>query len=162
MRAHLTLAGLLLIACTFAWTQTVVEGTIHDKSGTAVAGATVDLKRSNGSPLASQVTTTDGHFRFNAVDAGAYRLQATAPNFYISAYEFVLRQRQPVAVDLQLERKETVSQQVEVREQVTTISWPCAALNFRFTNLSMACRFSTTCSLSFLPESVRKSSKLST
>lgn len=136
MRSYV-LAGFLILSAASGWAQSVVEGTVRDKSGAAVAGATVDLKRANGTEASSQVTTADGHFRFAAVDAGAYRLQATAPSYFISAYEFVLRQRQPVAIDLEMERKETVSQQVEVRERYLTVDPQKTGSSYTFTSADL-------------------------
>lgn len=117
-----------------AWGQTVVEGTVHNQSGAAVSAATVELLRSNGSQVAAQTTSTDGHFRFNALDSGAYKLQATAPNFYSSTYEFVLRPRQPLTVDLELQPKQSVSEQVEVREKYLTVDPEKTGSSYTFTH----------------------------
>jgi hypothetical protein len=116
------------------WAQTVVEGTVRDRAGAVVPGATVNLKRENGSQVVAQITAADGHFRFNAIDAGSYRLQATAPTFYSSISEFVLRQRQPVEVDLELQRKESISEQVEVREHYLTVDPQKTGSSYTFTS----------------------------
>ena len=134
MKAFRLLAALILVLPGATWAQTVVEGTVHDKTGAAVAGATVDLERENGSQVAAQMTSADGHFRFNAIEAGAYKVQATAPNFYSSTYEFVLRQRQPVAVDLELERKQSIAERVEVRERYLTVDPQKTGSSYTFTS----------------------------
>src|SRR5215471_21310830 len=116
-----TLGVLLLLLTPILPGQTVVEGTVHVSGGAVLPGVTIELNRENGSQVAVQISTADGHFRFNAIEAGAYRVQATAPKFYSAASKFVLRPRQPVAVDLELQRKELVSEQVEVREHYLTV-----------------------------------------
>jgi TonB-dependent receptor-like protein/carboxypeptidase family protein len=134
MKAFRFLATLILFLPGVAWAQTVVEGTVHDKTGFAVAGATVELERENGSQVAAQMTAADGHFRFNAIEAGAYKVQATAPNFYSSTYEFVLRQRQPVALDLELERKESIAERIEVKERYLTVDPQKTGSSYTFTS----------------------------
>ncbi len=137
MRAYTLLVGLVLLSLSFGWAQTVVEGTVHDKTGAAVAGATVELKRDNGSQVAAQMSAADGQFRFNAIEAGAYRVQAAAPNFYSSVYEFVLRQRQPVAVDIELVRKESASERVEVNEHHLTVNPQKTGSSYTFTRAEL-------------------------
>ena len=132
MRTCTWLLTALILSLT-AWGQTVVEGMVRDKSGAAVTGATVELQRTNGSQVAAQTTSADGHFRFNAIESGAYRLQATAPTFYSSTYEFVLRPRQPLTVDLELQPKQSVSQQVEVREKYLTVNPEKTGSSYTFT-----------------------------
>jgi outer membrane receptor protein involved in Fe transport len=124
----------LVVLLPTSWAQTVVEGSVHDKTGAVISGATVELKRENGSQVAAELTAADGHFRFNAMAAGAYRVEATAPNFYPSAFEFVLRQRQPVAIDLELQRKQSVAERVEVREHYLTVDPQKTGSSYTFTS----------------------------
>jgi len=137
MRAYTVLVSLVLLWQPFGWAQTVVEGTVHDKTGAAVAGAMVELKRDNGSQVAAQMSAADGQFRFNAIEAGAYRVHATAPNFYSSAYEFVLRQRQPLTLDIELERKESVAERVEVKEHYLTVDPQKTGSSYTFTRADL-------------------------
>jgi TonB-dependent receptor-like protein/carboxypeptidase family protein len=137
MRAYTVVVSLVLLWQPFGWAQTVVEGTVHDKAGAVVAGATVELKRDNGSPVAAQMSAADGHFRFNTIEAGAYRLQASAPNFYSSTYAFVLRQRQPLALDLELEGKKSVSERVEVKEHYLTVDSQKTGSSYTFTRTEL-------------------------
>lgn len=137
MRYLALLTSLVFLSLPFGRAQTVVEGTVHDKSGAAIAGATVELKRDGGSQVAGQISASDGHFRFNAIEAGAYRLQAIAPNFYPSGYEFVLRQRQPVAVDLELERKQSLTERVEVKDRYLTVDPQKTGSSYTFTRAEL-------------------------
>src|SRR5262249_20656363 len=99
-----------LSAVTFA--QTVVDGSVHDSSGAAVAGASVKLTRENGSVAESASTAADGSFRFAIVEAGPYTLQVEAAGFYPAEHGFVLRPRQPQSLVIDLQKKETVQEKV--------------------------------------------------
>src|SRR5438552_16189301 len=89
------LAGLMSTA---VCAQTAIEGFIRDNAGSVVPGASIALKRAEGSIV--QQTTSDaiGKFRLAAVEAGAYTLKTEAPGFYVSNYDFVLRARQPLSL----------------------------------------------------------------
>jgi len=113
--------------------QTVVQGTVHDRSGAAVASATLELSRENGSHVATSVTVSTGQFRFTAIPSGDYRLQGSAPEFYPSSYEFLVRQREPVEVDVVLQKKEAVAEQIEVREQHLTVDPQKTGSSYTFT-----------------------------
>ena len=125
---------LILLIASLACAQTLIEGVIHDKNGAPVAGATVELKRDNASLAAAQLSTAEGHFRFNAIDAGSYRLQVTASNFYPAAYQFVLRQRQPLAVDLEMEPRQSAAQRIEVNEHYLTVDPQKTGSSYTFTH----------------------------
>jgi hypothetical protein len=113
--------------------QTVVRGTVQDRTEVTVAGATVELLRDNGSLVASQTTTSDGHFLFNAVAAGEYHLRAATPNSYPSSYEFVLREREPVDLDIVLQKKQNISEQVNVLEERMTVDPQKTGSSYTFT-----------------------------
>lgn len=57
-----------------------VAGTIADANGSAVAGATISISR-DGKTAAQVNSGADGEFRFDAVEAGRYKLTATADGF---------------------------------------------------------------------------------
>ncbi len=137
MRFSVFLVSLVFFCSFLTRAQTILEGTVHDKAGAAIAGATVELRRDNGSQVAAEMSAADGHFRFSAVEAGEYRVEASAPHFYSSAYEFVLRPRQPLAIDLQLERKESVSQRVEVKEHYLTVDPEKTGSSYTFTRAEL-------------------------
>ncbi len=137
MRFCALLLATMALSLPFLWGQTVVEGTVHDRAGNAIAGATVELKRENGSQVTAQISSADGRFRFNAVEAGEYRVQASAPNFFSSVYEFVLRSRQPLAIDLELQPRESVSQRVEVRERYLTVDPQKTGSSYTFTHAEL-------------------------
>src|SRR5882724_3867138 len=112
---------LAAIFSTVATAQTAVDGLLRDAAGKAVAGANVVLQRAEGS-IAQQITSdASGKFHFATVEAGAYRLKADAAGFYLASYDFVLRARQPPAFTVELQRKESVQQTVEIKAGYRTI-----------------------------------------
>ncbi len=132
LRAILTL--FLITASTLTFAQAVIDGAVHDAAGKPVSGATVQLLREHGSPVLSPPTAADGGFHFNAVEAGPYTLKVEAPNFYPVEHSFVLRPRQPFSLAIELQPKETVQQQVEVRSTYQTIDPEKTGSSYTFTH----------------------------
>jgi len=114
-------ACLFLLSCTSAIAQTIVEGAVHDNSGRALANATVSLGHPDAAIVLTTSTDIEGKFRIFAVEAGAYRLRVQAGGYYASTYDFVLRSRQPVSLNIELQNEETVRQSVEVSARYLTV-----------------------------------------
>src|SRR5256885_4807166 len=114
-------AFLLLSSCGSAFAQTIVEGMVHDNSGSAVANASIFLGHPDVVDYLTTITDADGKFRISAVEAGAYRLRVQATGYYVSTYDFVLRSRQPVSLSIDLQKEETVRQSVEVSARYLTV-----------------------------------------
>jgi len=112
---------LAAIFSTVATAQTAVDGLLRDPAGKAVAGANVVLQRAEGSIAQQTTSDASGKFHFATVEAGAYRLKADAAGFYLASYDFVLRARQPLALTVELQRKESVQQTVEIKAGYRTI-----------------------------------------
>src|SRR5690349_9760496 len=111
---------LLAVLTVTAAAQTAIDGIVRDQDEKAVANATVTLQRAEGSIAQKTNSDSDGHFRFAAVDAGAYTLSTDAQGFFPAKYDFVLRARQPLSLSLDLQRKATVEQKVEVNANYLT------------------------------------------
>src|SRR2546423_1053156 len=77
--------------------------------------------QSNSSLVASWTTGADGRFLFKSIEPGEYRVRAVRPSFYPAFYEFVLRQREPVELEIVLQKEQSASEKVEVRVQHLTI-----------------------------------------
>ena len=76
----LTLA--LLASISHAQVSSRLTGAIHDPSGAAVPGATVEVFLPGGArPIASTQTTTDGLFTFVSIPSGTYDVFVTAAGF---------------------------------------------------------------------------------
>jgi len=125
---------LVLGASVPAAAQTAVEGFVRDASGNVVPGASITLQRSEGPVLRSTITDANGKFHFAAVDAGAYKLKTEAPSFYPTSYEFVLRSRQPFALTLELQKRETIRENVEVNAGYLTVDPEKTGSSYTFTH----------------------------
>ncbi len=112
----------------------MLEGTVHDPAGAPVANASVQLVRENGSAAQTSPTAADGSFHFNTVEAGPYTLKVDAPGFYPAEHRFVLRPRQPLSLAIDLQRKETVQEKVEVRSTYQTIDPEKTGSSYTFTH----------------------------
>ena len=113
--------------------QTVMEGTVHDATGNLISGVAITLQH-RGQRVAQNTTTdSEGKFHFAAVEAGAYELKAEAAGFYPSTYNFILRPRQPLALTVELQRKATVSEKVEVHAKYETIDPEKTGSSYTFT-----------------------------
>ncbi len=101
--------------------QAVVEASIEDANGQAVALATVSLVRSNGSVAEAGRTDATGKVQFLALEPGAYILRVTASGYYESTYAFTLRPRQPLSLTVSVQRSQSVQQKVEVTAGYETV-----------------------------------------
>ncbi len=61
-------------------TSAVIAGVVVDSGGGVIPGATVDLAR-NGKSIGTRVTNALGQFRFDALEAGEYRLTVALSGF---------------------------------------------------------------------------------
>jgi len=91
------------------------------RCGPTLADASVSLQHREGGTALTTVSDSDGKFRFSGVGAGACTLQAEAANYFKATYEFVLRPRQPISLNIELQPKETLRQEVEVQSNYLTI-----------------------------------------
>src|SRR3712207_518253 len=76
------LLSLLTAAPATAQTGTSsVRGTVADAQGNVVPGATVTLVDPATNQTRTQVSTADGHFAFDLIPPGTYRVEAEAKGF---------------------------------------------------------------------------------
>ena len=59
----------------------IVNGTVVDETGTAIAGAKVSLTHSGTSAGMDVLSSADGHFSYPSVPPGPFRLTVSSPNF---------------------------------------------------------------------------------
>src|SRR6266852_1152121 len=129
----LRVACLVLFVPAVAIAQTAVEGTVHDTGGRPVANASISLRHQDGAIVLTTVSDGSGKFRFPAVEAGAYSLMVEAADYFNPRYDFVLRPRQPVSLSIELQRKETLRQSVEVPANYLTIDPEKTGSSYTFT-----------------------------
>src|SRR6267142_2616137 len=78
----LGLVLLLFAGATLSQTgTTAVRGVITDKTGAAIAGATVKLSNASQGFERQTVSTTAGEYEFLVLQPGTYSLHVEAPNF---------------------------------------------------------------------------------
>src|SRR5437868_2569495 len=113
--------------------QSLVEGTVRDSAGQAVAGASVALRHAEAGTVANASTDAEGKFHFAGVEAGANAIRVEAEGYFVATYDFVLRGRQPVSLNIELQRKETLRQSVEVMAQYLTVDPEKTGSSYTFT-----------------------------
>ncbi|HXN53819.1 MAG TPA: TonB-dependent receptor [Candidatus Acidoferrum sp.] len=129
----LCLLGPILFSPSFVFAQTTVDGAVHDASGLPIANASISLQHQDGAKLQAATTDANGKFRLLALQAGAYSLQVQAPDYFPLHYEFVLRPRQPLSLNLDLQAKQTVKESVEVHAGYLTIDPEKTGSSYTFT-----------------------------
>ena len=104
-------------------------------SGAAVPNSNVALQRDESKAVAATTTTDSaGKFRFMAVDGGEYTLKVDRDGYYpASMFQFVLRARQPLSVNIEVDRKETLRERVEVQAQYLTVDPEKTGSSYVFT-----------------------------
>ena len=124
----------LMASSALAFSQTLLDGTVRDAGGKPVNNASVQLLGENGKPVQTSTTEPDGTFHFTAVEAGPYTLKVDAAGFYPAEHSFVLRPRQPFSLAIELQPKQTVQEQVEVRSTYQTIDPEKTGSSYTFTH----------------------------
>jgi TonB-dependent receptor len=107
----LTLLLLLFVSLTYA--QSIVKGTITDKSGQPLVGATISLKnQSTGTKIYSSAGL-DGTYIFKNVDKGKYELEAKYVSYNDEEKDFET-DGAPVVINLSLHEKGNTLNEVAV------------------------------------------------
>src|SRR2546425_6911089 len=122
----------LTFGSTIAAAQTAIEGSLHDNTGKPVPGAILTLKPSEGTS-AHETSNSAGEFHFGAVGAGTYTLQAEAPGFYPTTYNFILRPRQPMSLTIELQPKQSAQQTVKVHAHSLIVDPEKTGSSYTFT-----------------------------
>src|SRR6267378_3503079 len=128
------LIGLIVLSPSIIFAQTTVDVAVHDSAGLPIANASISLQHQDGAKVQETTTDANGKFRLTALEAGAYSLQVQAANYYPLHYEFVLRPRQPLSLNLDLQKKETLQESVEVRAGYLTINPEKTGSSYTFTH----------------------------
>jgi len=80
-----------------------ISGTVTDKTGSAIAGADVDLKNASGNLTRNTVTNADGAYVISGLPGDTYDLTVTAKGFQkFTAQRVVLQVAEKARVDVQL------------------------------------------------------------
>src|SRR2546422_10069097 len=109
-RRLLTMNKIRLIALIVGWlsvawgvsAQTAsVTGAIHDETGGALPGVSIELRGGPGTPIVA-VTDNQGTYRFDGLAAGRYEVSVTLPNFAAAHREVTISPTGTSRVDLVL------------------------------------------------------------
>ena len=79
-----------------------ISGTVSDPSGAVIAGAKVELHNVVTGYAQSEVTDSNGAFRFNSVPMNNYRLTVSAPGFSPKTQDLDVHGSVPVTVNMAL------------------------------------------------------------
>jgi Ca-activated chloride channel homolog len=101
MRVLLAAILVLFVTLTGQAAGVVVQGTVVDPAGSAIAGATVELV-SAGKTVISTVSGAGGAFRFADVAAGSYEIRVTLSGFRQSRAEMTVGTSAPPPVRIKL------------------------------------------------------------
>src|ERR1700691_53255 len=138
MRRCLTVLGLLLVlACTRGRAQSTQGsfiGSVTDKAGAVVPGATVTLTNTDEGAVRTTTSNGVGEYHFEDVKAGRYSLEIAAPGFEKwKASGVALEVRQELRVDVKLSIG-TVRQEVQVTgDMVSAIETDSPTVSGTFT-----------------------------
>ena len=125
-----------------AWGQSLLEGRVTDPAGKPIPGAELVLKR--GGLELRRTTDADGRFSYLALPVGEYELVISAAGYYSAEQELAVRPRQPLLVQIELARKVSAAETVEVRSADISLGETASA------------RLLTNTELAALPEPVKR------
>jgi hypothetical protein len=97
----------------------VLRGQVTDPSGAAIAGATVVLTPTTGTPITAQ-TNSQGMYEFKSLPAGKYSLTVVAAGFNLHENDSVEIADQPLRLNVAM-TIEVQQQQVQVSDTAPTI-----------------------------------------
>jgi len=135
-RPRLHLAATVLAAVLFSApisAQSLLECSVRDASGAAIGNAAISLRHNDGEVVLESVTDSQGKLQFPPLDAGTYVLRVEAKGFFPASNEFILRAREPVALNIQLEKKTGAHETIAVVSNYRTIDPDKTGSSYTFT-----------------------------
>src|SRR5271156_2393028 len=103
-----------------AATATDLTGSVADPEGAAIVNARVTLQALDRDAAPQTATDQDGHFEFHGVLPGNYTLRVAIPGFDEVDRPVIVRDAEPLAVDVQLKLAAT-NQEVKVSTDVLDV-----------------------------------------
>ena len=92
----------VLAGAGYAQSSGLIEGVVNDPSGSAIAGAAIEIHNPVSHYDRSTTTDTDGKFRFANVPFNPYHLAVTAAGFAASSMDVDVRSAVPMSVTVTL------------------------------------------------------------
>ena len=122
----------LAAACLAQTGTTAIRGVVTDKTGAAIAGATVKLSNPAQGFERQTVTTAAGEYEFLVLQPGTYSLHVEAPNFRRHEQKNIqLAVNLPATINVTLELG-TTTEVIEVSAQTVAINTTDASLGVAF------------------------------
>ncbi|MGH9719436.1 MAG: carboxypeptidase regulatory-like domain-containing protein [Bryobacteraceae bacterium] len=125
----------LLAVCFFlaaaALAQTgsgTIQGTVHDSSGAAIAGAKVGVQHVQTSGQHESITNEVGYFQFSSVQTGSYRITISAAGMQTWEGELVLQVGQTAALEPVLKVGATTTEVTVVGDVTPLVTTTSATL----------------------------------
>jgi hypothetical protein len=123
------LLGLFAASQAAAQDTGYISGTVSDKSGAAIANATVVIANANGATTQTTTTNTDGAYVVAGLPGGSYNLTVTATGFQkYTANGVVLNVGSKIRVDVPLTVGSVSEEVVVTGESVAQVETTSAAL----------------------------------
>ena len=119
--ATLRVLWFVLALTVYASGQALVDGIVYDPEREPIVRATVSLQRPGFSISQTAETDGAGRFQFGVVESGDQRITVQADGYYPAQYNFLLRARQPVSLSIDLQKKQTVQQTIQVNARFLTV-----------------------------------------
>jgi Ca-activated chloride channel family protein len=121
-----TTAGFWL-CCTASWAQQqqqpnsgTIQGTVTDPSTAVIVGASVTLDAAGKGQVRNTQTDLQGHYKFEGLGAGVYKIQIESPGFRTDVREWKLSTGQKITHDVVLQVG-SVAETVEVTSSVPQV-----------------------------------------
>ncbi|HLK03361.1 MAG TPA: TonB-dependent receptor [Candidatus Acidoferrum sp.] len=94
--------ALVLAGAGYAQSSGLIEGVVKDPSGSAIAGAAIEIHNPVSHYDRSTTSDAEGKFRFANVPFNPYHLEVTAPGFAASSMDVDVRSSVPLSVQIAL------------------------------------------------------------
>jgi outer membrane receptor protein involved in Fe transport len=105
---------IICLLCSFAYAQCIVKGTITDKGGLPLVGATITLKNETTGKKSATSAGLDGSYVFKNIPAGKYEMEVNYVSYNPATNHFAVNDGETVRINLSLEDKSSVLTEVSV------------------------------------------------
>ena len=95
-----------------------LEGRVRDQGGGAIAGAVVQLRRSDAPGVIARESNAMGHYRIEGIPAGSYEVSVRRLGYHQDSLEVVLVEARTVTLDFTLAAVPVTLEGIQVRVDV--------------------------------------------
>ena len=128
------MALIVVLACAgSARAQGNIEVSTRDAEGHAIPNVAVVLRSEESTTIVSAASDALGKAQFPGAAAGRYVVSADANGYFSASFELVLRARQVLSLEIELQKKSSLLQQVEVPIRYLTVDPDKTGSSYFFT-----------------------------